>query len=184
MMNKTILIGLMLISSIASAASAWEKLSGQSSAVKAKLCVVVRSQQEWGALWTKHTGGKAEGRPAVDFTKEMVVAVFLGERRTGGYKVDIKLMPDPFEPKTRIVVFYREVRPDSGSFNMEMISQPYVMIKIPRKPNVDCEEDGTMSIPEQQPAQKSVFSPEQTMHIQKTVDQLQSLAADSQALFR
>ena len=183
-MRKTILIGLLLLSSLASAASAWDKLSGQSAGIKVKLCVVVRSQQEWGALWIKHTGGKTEGRPAVDFSKEMVVAVFLGERRTGGYKVDVKLMADPIEPKTRLVVFYREIPPDSGSFNMEMISQPYVMVKIALKPKVDFEEDGTMSIPEQQPAQQSVFSPEQKMRVQKTVEQLQSLAADSQALFR
>ena len=183
-MKNMIWIALMVFSSLASATPAWDKISGQTTGFKEKLCVVVRSQQEWGVLWIKHTGGKAEGRPAVDFTKEMVVAVFLGERSTGGYKVDVKLMADPIEPKTRIVVFYREVRPDSGSFDMDMISQPYVMIKVPRKPKVDFEEDGNVSIPEKQPAAPSAFSPEQKMHIQKTMDGLQSMAADAQAIFK
>jgi hypothetical protein len=187
MKRKAILIGLMFLSSLASAASAWDKLAGQSTEIRVKLCVVVRSQQEWGSLWVKHTGGKAEGRPAVDFSKEMVVAVFLGERDTGGYKVDVTLMADPIEPKTHLVVFYREIQPDSDSFKTEMISEPFVMVKIPRKPKVDFEQDGNVSTPEQQqkpPAQQSVFSPEQKMHIQKTMDGLQSLASDTQALFR
>lgn len=183
-MNKTILMALMLLPSFASAASAWDKISGQNAGVREKLFVVVRSQQEWGALWIKHTGGKPQARPAVDFTKEMVVAVFLGERRTGGYKVEITLMADPLEPKSRVVVFYREVPPAGNSFNVQMVSQPYVMVKIPRKPKVDFEEDGTMSIPELQSAPQSVFSPEEKMHIQKTMDGLQSMAADSQALFK
>ena len=183
-MNKTILLGLMFLSSFASAASAWDKISGQSAGVREKLCVVVRSQQEWGVLWIKHTGGKTAGRPAVDFTKEMVVAVFLGERSQGGYKVEVKLMADPIEPKTRIVVFYREVPPAGNSFNIQMLSQPFVMVKIPRKAKVDFEEDGVMSIPERQSAPRSIFSPEEKMHIQKTIDQLQSLAADTPAIFR
>jgi hypothetical protein len=184
-MRKSLLIGLMFLSSMSSAASAWDKLAGQSTEIKEKLCVVVRSPQEWGSLWNKHTGGKADSRPAVDFSKEMVVAVFLGERNTGGYKVDITLMADPIEPKTHLVVFYREIQPESGSFNTEMISEPFVMVKIARKPKVDFEEDGSVSTPEQQqPAHQSVFSPEQKMQIQKTMDGLQSLASDNQALFR
>jgi hypothetical protein len=183
-MNKTILMGLMFLSSSVSAASAWDKIAGQSAGVKEKLCVVVRSQQEWGVLWIKHTGGKTEGRPAVDFTKEMVVAVFLGERNQGGYKVEVKLMADPLEPKTRVVVFYREVPPAGNSFNMQMLSQPFVMVKIPRKAKVDFEEDGVMSIPERQSAPQSIFSPEEKMHIQKTMDGLQSMAADVQATFK
>jgi len=183
-MNKTILIGLMFLSSFASAASAWDKIAGQSAGVKEKLCVVVRSQQEWGVLWIKHTGGKTEGRPAVDFTKEMVVAVFLGERSQGGYKVEVKLMADPLEPHARMVVFYREVPPPAGSFNMQMISQPFVMVKVPRKAKVDFEEDRVMSIPERQSAPQSIFSPEEKMRIQKTMNELQSMAPVAQAIFR
>lgn len=179
MINKTILMALMVLPSFASAASAWDKIAGQSAGIKEKLCVVVRTQQEWGALWIKHNHGRAAGKPAVDFTKEMVVAVFLGERRSGGYKVEVKLMADPLEPKTRIVVFYREVPPAGASFAVQMVTQPYVMVKVPHKAKVDFEEDVAMSIPEKQSYQQGIFPPDQKMHILKTMDNLQTMAADA-----
>lgn len=182
MINKPLLVGLMFVSSFASAASAWDKISGQSAGVNQKLFVVVRSQTEWGALWAKHTAGRSQVRPAVDFTKEMVVAVFLGERNQGGTKVEVKVMPDPLEPQSRMVVFYREVPPPAGSFNMQMVSQPFVMVKVPRKAKVDFEEDLAMSIPERPAAPNSIFTPEEKMRILKTMDGLQSLAG-SQAIF-
>ena len=182
MINTPLLVGLMFLSSFASAASAWDKISGQSAGVKQKTFVVVRSQSEWSTLWVKHTAGKAEARPAVDFTKEMVVAVFLGERHQGGTKVEVKVMPDPLEPQSRMVVFYREVPPSSKSFNMQMVCQPFVMVKVPRRAKVDFEEDVAMSIPEKSSAPKSIFPDEEKMRIMKTMDNLQSMA-DAQAIF-
>ncbi|MBI5240755.1 MAG: protease complex subunit PrcB family protein [Elusimicrobia bacterium] len=183
MINKPLLAGLMLLSSFASAASAWDKISGQSAGVKQKTFVVVRSQAEWSALWAKHTAGKAQARPCVDFSKEMVVAVFLGERNQGGTKVEVTVMADPLEPQSRMVVFYREVPPASGRFNMQMLSQPFVMVKVPLKAKVDFEEDQAMSIPERPAAPQSIFSPEEKMRILKTMDGLQAMAADAR-LFR
>jgi len=182
MINTPLLVGLMFVSSFASAASAWDKISGQSAGVKQKIFVVVRTQTEWNTLWTKHTAGKAEARPAVDFSKEMVVAVFLGERNQGGTKVEVKVMPDPLEPQSRMVVFYREVPPSSKSFNMQMVCQPFVMVKVPRRAKVDFEEDVAMSIPERPTAPQSIFSPDEKMRIMKSMDKLQSMA-DAQILF-
>ena len=183
MMKKAIVTGLMLLSTFSMEASAWDKLSGHSAGIREKLCVAVRSQQEWINLWVKHTAGRAETRPAVDFTKEMVVAVFLGVRNTGGYKVDVKVMADPIEPKSHIVVFYREVPPQAG-FNVQMVTQPFIMVKVPKKPKVDFEEDGAVSIPEKQQQPQSVFTPDQQMHIQKTMDHLKDISGDSMTIFR
>ncbi len=47
----------------------------------------VRTAAEWDALWRLHGGERA--RPAVDFGKEMVVAVFMGSRPTAGFSVEI-----------------------------------------------------------------------------------------------
>ena len=49
--------------------------------------VVVRSADEWSALWRAHVADKPVA--PVDFTKEMVVGVFLGSRPTAGYSVEI-----------------------------------------------------------------------------------------------
>ena len=49
--------------------------------------VVAKTEQEWQQLWQKHTPDRP--RPAVDFSKEMVVGVFLGSRPTAGYILEI-----------------------------------------------------------------------------------------------
>ncbi|MGV7643070.1 protease complex subunit PrcB family protein, partial [Mycobacterium kansasii] len=49
--------------------------------------VVARTEPEWRALWERHAPGRTP--PAVDFSKNMVVAVFLGSRPSGGYQVQI-----------------------------------------------------------------------------------------------
>src|SRR3712207_4130048 len=46
---------------------------------------VIRNEQEYYAFW----GGSPPSQPDVDFSKEVVVAVAVGERPTGGYQVAI-----------------------------------------------------------------------------------------------
>src|SRR5204862_4319428 len=60
---------------------------GPMSAIDQPRQIAVRSAAEWGALW-KENGANAP-LPAVDFSREMVVGVFLGTRPTAGYGVEI-----------------------------------------------------------------------------------------------
>lgn len=57
------------------------------SAIDAPRQVTVRSAVEWGALWKEN--GASAPLPAVDFSRETVVGVFLGTRRSAGYGVQI-----------------------------------------------------------------------------------------------
>src|SRR5438128_2485214 len=52
---------------------------------------VIRTQAEWAALWKKlhATQIPPPAAPKVDFAKEMVLAVFMGERPTGGHAITI-----------------------------------------------------------------------------------------------
>jgi hypothetical protein len=65
-------------------------LAGVSSAIHAEETAVVRDWPSYGALWARHSppmppgvGAPDIGPPAVDFGKEIVVAVFLGDRMNG-----------------------------------------------------------------------------------------------------
>ena len=60
---------------------------GPMSAIDEPRQVTVRSAAEWAALWKEN--GASEPVPAVDFSREMVVGVFLGSRPTAGYGVEI-----------------------------------------------------------------------------------------------
>jgi hypothetical protein len=50
--------------------------------------VVVKNGAQWIALWTEHAGTDAEV-PAVDFDRQMVIGVFLGQQRDGCHSTTI-----------------------------------------------------------------------------------------------
>jgi hypothetical protein len=89
--------------------------------------VVVRTPAEWTALWKQHTPGRKP--PAVNFTRSMVVGVFLGSRPTGGYSIDIA----GIERKgTELVVTYREGRPAPDDMVTQVLTSPYHLVSIER----------------------------------------------------
>ena len=100
---------------------------GPISLVAGEQQVVARSQAEWEALWKSH--GAAQPAPAVDFTTEMVVAVFLGAQPTGGFAVEItgaRLEGDT------LVIRYVEQRPGRRDVVSQMLTSPFHVVKLPR----------------------------------------------------
>ncbi len=55
--------------------------SGTRSGVHAQMQVVIRTPTEWNVLWQKHSAGlpSTSGIPKVDFSRDMVIAVFAGD---------------------------------------------------------------------------------------------------------
>src|SRR2546427_8572505 len=53
--------------------------------------IVIRSRDEWGAVWGRHAQaqGQPPSAPPVDFSGDMVVGIFMGQRATGGYEIAI-----------------------------------------------------------------------------------------------
>lgn len=100
---------------------------GAHSAVEEPKQAVARTASEWQALWREHAG--SEPVPAIDFAKEMVAAVFLGTRPTGGYGVDI------FAARREgavLIVEYRERRPPPGALASQALTSPFHIVRIAR----------------------------------------------------
>jgi hypothetical protein len=89
--------------------------------------VVVRTPEAWKALWKEHAPGRP--MPAVDFTKAMVVGVFLGSRNTAGYRVTITAIE---REESNAVVTYREERPGAGDLLAQVITFPHHLVRIER----------------------------------------------------
>lgn len=54
--------------------------------------VLIQSQPAWDELWSKDIAGNVvpvPPSPQIDFQQHSVLAVFLGQRNTGGYSLDI-----------------------------------------------------------------------------------------------
>lgn len=128
---KNLLALLVLMLAAAAPLRAQEmRLAGQRSEIKETRLVVARSPEEFASLWKQHNPGQAA--PAVDFSQRIVVAVFLGERRTGGTKVELTLMADPLDG-SKLVVFYKEIAPAKSGFSTQVVTCPFEIVAVDKK---------------------------------------------------
>lgn len=105
---------------------------GVYSGISERTMVVVSSKGEWDRLWAEHvsmTSPMTEA-PQIDFSKDMVVGVFSGDKPSGGYEVEIVKIE--CEEKT-MTVFYREIMPSPKDIVSAVMTQPYHLIKTERQ---------------------------------------------------
>lgn len=140
-------IAALLLSVAASAQDGgkWEKLEGQHSRIATLRTVAVSDAASWEKVWKEHSADAPV--PAVDFSKESVVAVFLGEKTTAGVKVEIVVQQDPID-SGRLNVFYKEVSPKTKGFAASVICRPYAMVKVAKAKTVAFEANGRVTVPE------------------------------------
>lgn len=83
-----------------------------------------KTQEEWVALWKRHAGTlpQAAEVPKVDWSKEMVLAVFMGERSTGGYSVQIR---GAKEQDGKLTAEVEYVSPKPGGFVTQAFTSPF-----------------------------------------------------------
>jgi hypothetical protein len=100
---------------------------GPNSRIDDTRAVVVRSQAEWDALWKSHAG--VQPAPSVDFSRELVAAVFLGMRPTGGFGTEITGYR---RDGSALVIEYVERMPAAGDLVAQVLTSPFHIVKLPR----------------------------------------------------
>ena len=88
--------------------------------------VAVKTAEAWKQLWQQHSPDRP--LPAVDFSKEMVVGVFMGSRPSAGYTLEIV---SAIEASGTLVVRYREASPSRGTMTAQVITSPYHLVAVP-----------------------------------------------------
>ena len=106
---------------------------GFSSGMRDRRFIAIKTQKEWESLWREHksAGSPSKAVPAVDFKQEMLVGVFSGERSTGGYGIEITKIEEDLA-KNQLNVYFRETGPPPGSMVVQMLTQPYHIVKLKR----------------------------------------------------
>ncbi|MDX6768895.1 MAG: hypothetical protein SF051_05140 [Elusimicrobiota bacterium] len=137
---------LLVVSLLAAAvpAAAWDRLDGQYSGVRSFHTEAVTDEASWRALWARHAPGQPV--PEVRFDSEQVAAVFLGQTQSAGVRVEAEVTADPLDP-SRVVVFYRPVRPSRPGFAATVMASPFVFVKTRRASETVFEADAVMSVP-------------------------------------
>jgi hypothetical protein len=105
---------------------------GQESRIDVSKQATARTAEEWDALWKEHGGSVV--RPAVDFNKEVIAAVFLGTRPSAGYRVQIVRAR---QDGATLVVSYTETRPAPGTLAAQVLTSPYQIVAIPKGTTTD-----------------------------------------------
>ena len=104
---------------------------GLASGVGQPTQIVVRGQNDWAALWSRHirTQIAPPPPPPVDFSRDMVVGLFMGERPTGGYAIEVTRIEGTAQG---LSVHYRTSRPDPSAMQTQALTQPFHLVTVPR----------------------------------------------------
>jgi hypothetical protein len=89
--------------------------------------VLVRTDTEWAALWQQHAPDRP--RPAVDFSKEMVVGVFMGSRPNAGFSTAIT---SATAANGVLIVRYTEKMPAARTITAQILTFPFHLVAIPK----------------------------------------------------
>ena len=98
---------------------------------------VFRHADKWQAFWEKALApysNRLTKVPPVDFNKDMVVGVFLGQRDKPSFEVEIRSIRQEDQPGAgkALIVRYREIRKMQGVFVPPFAIQPYHLKRVPR----------------------------------------------------
>jgi hypothetical protein len=91
---------------------------------------LISDNETWNSLWNDlhATRSSVPPLPIVNFSAEMVIAVFQGERPTGGYVTTITRI---IQTTTSFEVFVDEEHPGPGSIVTMAFTQPHHIVRIP-----------------------------------------------------
>ena len=96
---------------------------------------VFRHADKWQAFWEKALAPYSKQLakvPPVDFNKDMVVGVFLGERDRPNFEIEIRSIRAEDRPDGKtLVVRYREIRKMQGVFVPPFAIQPFHLKRVP-----------------------------------------------------
>ena len=93
--------------------------------------VLIKSQEELNALYSEL---KISDVPTIDFTTNNVVALFMGQKRTGGYSISVGKVILEGETNTATVQIVETTPQDIATM---AITEPYCIAKISKSKKVE-----------------------------------------------
>ena len=87
--------------------------------------LVIRDANAWAGFWAELGVGE---RPAVDFTKDLVLVVAAGQRSTGGYGIEIERVT---QTGGALTVEVQETSPGPNCVTTSALTQPVDVVLVP-----------------------------------------------------
>lgn len=94
---------------------------------------LITNQEAWEAAWaTMHAQQQPQPeRPAIDFSQDWLILCYMGAQPSGGYQVKVDAI-ERTSAGLDVQLHYQE--PGQGCFTTMALTQPYVLVKIPKQP--------------------------------------------------
>lgn len=89
---------------------------------------VITGQAQFRHFWSQFDAGAP---PALDFTRETAIAVFMGERPTGGYAIHVDSVT---RSDGELLVAVVLQAPGPECMTTQALTQPYKMVSVPTGP--------------------------------------------------
>lgn len=121
------MIGFIVMLALAADPAVTTLMRGPMSPVEDSMQVVARTAAEWTTLWKSHASAQTE--PAVDFSTDMVAAVFMGTQATGGFSVEIVATRREADA---LIIEYVERRPGRRDVTAQVLTSPFHIVKLPK----------------------------------------------------
>lgn len=104
-------------------------IEGKNSALHEPKNVLIKSREEFEALWAQTHEGIDYGPqiPPVDFTKKWVIASFLGAVKTGGHAIEIQSI-EPGKSSALITLIHK--KPGVNCITAQVIQFPYIVAAV------------------------------------------------------
>ncbi|MBS3092847.1 protease complex subunit PrcB family protein [Candidatus Pacearchaeota archaeon] len=87
---------------------------------------IIKSSESWSDLWTEMFPTEMIAS-AINFNESMVVAVFQGQKSTGGYDIKINKI---VETSNKLLVYITETPPGKNCIVTQALTQPYNIIQL------------------------------------------------------
>lgn len=99
--------------------------------------LVFQDQKSWAAFWQTSQRLDANlqtpAAPKVDFSKQTIIGVTPGSRRTGGYSMKVdRVELKKAQGGDRLLIHYSESTPGQGCMVTQATTTPYMFIAIPK----------------------------------------------------
>ena len=106
---------------------------GNTSGVKTDMTSIYKldTPDSWQGFWHEHHQNiqPEEPPPSIDFNNEMVIAIVDTDQPSSGYKLTIDQLQ---AVDNTLYVFATRTQPGAGCVSLGMISQPFVILKVPK----------------------------------------------------
>ena len=104
---------------------------GNFSGIQSPTELVVTNTAQWTELWKKHSARRTPSTPPpeIDFEKESVLFVTLGQKHSGGYSVEITALR---EANGKIEILVKTRAPKPGGLQLQAITAPFHIAAVPK----------------------------------------------------